>query len=146
MKILRNITNISSGASFPLVSHSHTGSPHSDTPFLIQSHPPHPTISPPSLPTVSDERGRDTAGDVVSVSVVVRVCVCVRVWSYLWNKILQWPNKGNRIQCFIFCYVWTALQLLSKARIKMSNLTFHVINMYLYVLFNNVLSVLFSYC
>lgn len=40
MKILRNITNISSGASFPLISHLHTDSLHSDTPFLIQTPPP----------------------------------------------------------------------------------------------------------
>ena len=41
MKILRNITNISSGASLPRFTRSHTGSPQPDTPFLIQPHPPH---------------------------------------------------------------------------------------------------------
>lgn len=74
MKILRNITNISSGASFPLISHLHTDSLHSDTLFLIQTQPPHHFTSPQNPPQTSTV---DAAGNVVCVIAVLCVCVCV---------------------------------------------------------------------
>lgn len=87
MKILRNITNISSGASLPLFSHLHTGSPHPDTPFLIQPHPPHHFTTTTATP-ILDECGWGYGRRRCKCHCC---CVCV--------SAVGWQRNNNNAAC-----------------------------------------------
>lgn len=110
MKILRNITNISSGASFPLISHLHMDSLHSDTPFLIQTHPPHHFTSPRNHLRWSLWMQQATLS--VSLSLYVCVCVCLqRAGREIMTRLPVPPasiclHKLIRPQCSHHLFYW----------------------------------------